>query len=290
MFDSISYFESKNIEYWTEGNNVTQGWVNIQCPFCHDSSNHFGVSPSDFFNCHICGETGHVTKLIREIDKCSWAMAERIKSLFQTDYEYSEKKFDPPSKIKLPGTVDIPKKARNYLKKRRFDPGHISNKYGLRYGGISGRWKFRLIIPFYLDRKLVTFSSRDVTGKQTPKYLHLSKKESIVDPANTLYNIDSVTDRMILVEGVTDVWRGGDGFVGINGKFLTDRQLNMVVRKGIRSAIVMTDSNAVAEGKKIATTLAGIIPVVEYIEYDAIEGDPDSIPYELIEKLRKEFF
>ena len=43
-FDIISYLENRGVSYWTEGKNVTDGWVNINCPFSPDPSNHLGIN------------------------------------------------------------------------------------------------------------------------------------------------------------------------------------------------------------------------------------------------------
>jgi len=297
MFDIISYLEDREIEFWTEGKNVTAGWTNIQCVFpgCPDPSNHLGINPEGLaYNCYICGESNYITKLIEEIDKCSWRQAKNIFDSYQKEDEIPERKEHPlVKKIIYPKgfTKSIPKKAENYLKKRNFDSGFIINKYNLRYGGISGKYKFRLIIPFYLNGRLITFSSLDVTGKQIPKYKHQEIDESIIDPSRTLYNIDTVKDKMILVEGITDVWRIGGGCCALMGKIATDEQKLLIHRKGVKSILVLLDSDAMVEGKKLAVQLSGLAPHVEFVDYNSEkELDPDTLPDKVLKYLRKKVF
>lgn len=277
-FDIISYFESRDIQYWTSGKNVTQGWRNINCPFCEgrDPSNHCGISPHDFFNCYICGETGHVTKLIQKLENCSFLKAQRIFDSFQHEDFFQEEIRKNISETSLPKECSskFPQRYLSYLKKRRFNPNYLITKYNLRYShniGI-GKYKFRIIIPFYFDKQLVSFSSLDITEKQEIKYKHQPKDEAVLAPKETLYNIDSVKDKMILVEGVTDVWRVGDGAAAIIGKQITSEQINQIVRKNIKKILVILDSDAAEQGEKIAKKLSGIIPSVEYISLS--DGDP----------------
>lgn len=294
LFDIISYLQSRDVEYWTSGKNVSTGWTNIQCRYCTDHSNHLGINPDGVaFNCYICGESGFVTKLIKEIDNCTWSQAGRIYNSFLLKPEDQEAEQLPvvrPTQIKLPNSP-LPKKAKNYLKKRRFDSEQLITKYNLKFGGMVGPYKFRIIIPFYLNHKLITFTSLDFTDSQKSKYKHQRIEDAIIDPARTLYNIDTVRDKMILVEGVTDVWRIGPGCCSTQGKLITEEQINLILRKNIKEVLVMFDSDAIDKSKEVAFQLNGVISSVEYIEYkDLWEGDPDNLPDKVVEILRKEFF
>jgi len=297
MFDIRSYLEDRDVEFWTEGKNVTAGWTNIQCVFpgCPDHSNHLGINPTGTaFNCYICGESGFIAKLIQEIDQCSWRQVNNIYNSYHKEDEIPERKEHPLTrKITYPKsfTKTLPKKAENYLKKRNFNPGPLINKYNLQYGGIVGKYKFRIIIPFYLDGKLVTFSSLDITGKQTPKYKHQAIDKAVIDPSRTLYNIDSVRDKMILVEGVTDTWRIGDGCCALMGKTATHEQKLLIHRKGVKSILVLFDSDAGLEAKGVAIQLQGIAPQVDYMKYRTSKDfDPDTLPSKVLKSLRKKFF
>ena len=300
IFNIQSYLEDRDIEYWTKGKNVSAGWTTIRCPFefCPDHSNHCGINPQGIgFNCYICGETGHITKLIKEIDKCSWQKANKTYRNFSQEIPNNIKKkiiLKQITKTNLPknATPNIPRKAKNYLIKRRFSPDYIINKYRLQYGGIFGRYKFRLIVPFYLNGRLITFSSIDITNEQIPKYKHQKIEDTIIDPSRTLYNIDSVKDKMILVEGITDVWRIGDGCCATMGKTVSQEQLNIMYKKRLKKVLVMFDfSDAMDQSKKIATQLSGFGFSVEHVEcINTKINDPDDLPDNIVKKLRKNFF
>ena len=69
---------------------------------------------------------------------------------------------------------------------------------------------------------------------------------------------------MILVEGITDVWRIGDGCCALTGKVMTTEQQLLILRKKIKSILVLLDSDAEREAWKISTQLSGIVPYVDF--------------------------
>ena len=57
-----------DIQWWDHGKNVTDGWINVQCPFCDDHSNHMGTCIVSFMiKCWRCRRGGYFTYLVREL-------------------------------------------------------------------------------------------------------------------------------------------------------------------------------------------------------------------------------
>ncbi len=296
-FDVVSYLESKDIEYWQEGKNVTHGWVNIKCifPHCDDHSNHLGISPDRFFNCYICSETGHVTKVVREIEQCSWDRAEKIVKSFRED-DFSDKERSPIStEAKILGNI-LPKGIsknfndlyKQYFKKRNYNLNYLIHKYDLYEGGIIGDYKFRIIIPFYLDNELITFSSLDITGRQSLKHKHNPDDNAIIPIKHMIYGIDNCNDEMILIESCTDQWNIGDGSGSTSGKKVTVEQINLIVGKGIKKILLIPDSDSIWEWEKVGNKLSGLICSVEMIELP--DGDPADLGKGMVEEIRNSFF
>ncbi|KKN67713.1 hypothetical protein LCGC14_0458610 [marine sediment metagenome] len=294
-FDIISYLESKDIEFWDSGKNVTQGWINIRCvfPHCDDHSNHLGISPDRFFNCYICSETGHVTKVVREIEQCSWDRAEKIvKSFREDDLPQS---FDNLPQAKINDCI-LPKGIsknfndlyKQYFKKRNYNLNYLIHKYDLYEGGIIGDYKFRIIIPFYLDNELITFSSLDITGKQELKHKHNPDDNAIIPIKHTIYGIDSCTNEMILVESCTDKWNMGNGSGSTSGKKVTHEQINLIVGKGIKKVLLIPDSDSIWEWEKVGNKLSGLVCSVEMIELET--GDPADLSEDMVKRIRNDFF
>ena len=75
-FDIRDYFDSEGVQWWDEGDNVTDGWVNINCCFCSDHANHLGINlENKMFHCWSCDESGDLIDLIRRLEGLSFAKA-----------------------------------------------------------------------------------------------------------------------------------------------------------------------------------------------------------------------
>jgi len=295
-FNPIKYLEEKQIEYRTSGKNVTKNWLEINCPFCNDDpSFHCGISPQRLFNCHICGEKGDVVKLVKQIESCSWYIAKDIVEQFSEDITVGLKKDSIRYSSKI-DRLNLPKISlslpclihKNYLIKRNFDPDYLTKKYKLKFCYNIGEWKFRIIIPFFLDGKLITWTGLDVTGKAEIKYKHLANEKSVVPVKKILYNIDSIPQNssMVVVEGVTDKWRIEKNCVATMGIQYTEEQVEMILKKNPKKVIVLFDSEpkAISMAYKLANQLSLFIKDVSVIELD--DGDPCDLNIDKIKEIR----
>jgi len=301
MFNIISYLEDRQIDYHLEGEkNVVRGWVGIQCPFpdCSDPSWHCGINlESLFYSCHICRNKGKVEKLIQELERCSFNQAQKIIEKF-SDEDYSSPKKPLFRSVKeveeciLPEEIDksFHKKHQQYLKSRNFNADYLVKKYNLMSVYNIGRYKFRIIIPYYYHSRLICFNTRDITGRAELRYQFCDIENSVIEVKHTFYNIDTVKDRCIIVEGPSDVWRIGDGCIAVSGKQFTKEQLLMLREKEIKKAVVLYDADDSEEkiGETLANNLTGIIPSVELIELES--GDPGELSTEEVKEIRRIIF
>jgi len=291
FFDVRSYLSEVGIPYQTEGKNVTSGWVEIRCPYCSDSSFHLGISPIFLFHCWRCGAKGHILKLIQELENCSSREAKARIGQFQ-DFSLIPAQEEPvySTTVKLPleSHVQFTSHHLDYLRQRNFDPNHIVAKYKLRVCNHLGKYKFRFIIPVFMNGSLVNFTALDYTRKQNPPYLHCENKNSVIPMKQCLYNVDSVSDTALIVEGVTDVWRMGDGAVAIMGIEWTDDQILFLSSLELKKAVVFFDSDAIDKSHQFASEISAFIPNVEVHELP--EGDPADLTYKQVEEIRTEVF
>lgn len=273
-FDIFAYFDERNVEYTTEGKNVSAGWVNIQCfnPACDDDSNHLGINlKSKLIHCWRCGMKGSAVRIIQHVEKCSYTRAEHLLKEFQEDTLENLKRDIRirADDCKLPEEAlpDPPDLHRDYLIGRNFDPVYLTKKFSLKYCAHLGPYKFRIIAPIFLNGRLVNFQTRDVTGKAEKRYVICPNDKAIIPGRECLYNIDTVTDQVILVEGITDVWRLGDESVALMGIEYTREQLNLLIKKNLKEAYVLFDSEVLAQkrAEKLARELAGFVKKVEVI-------------------------
>lgn len=293
------YFEERGIDYWTSGKNVSQGWVNIQCVFCNDHSNHLGIkiqNRTGYFNCWLCKEHGSLHYVIMQIEKCSYREAQQIiqqYDLWEVDFslDFVEKTKLPPSlqqsEVNLPPILNKwPKKYLNYLEGRQFDPIYLIKKYKLMPAHRFGRYSHRIIAPFFVDRKMVAFTGIRTKEGQEPPYKDCSKQDAVIYTDETLYNIDNIkNNNVVIVEGITDVWRIGDGAVALGTNKMSDSQLLQIFSKGVNRALVLLDADAKREAEIISYMLnANIVDVdTGYLN----KNDPDKMNDEDLLRVRK---
>jgi len=290
-FDLKTYLDDRGIRYWEKGKNVKKGNVNVNCPFCPDGSNHMTVYPSGFMKCWICGFKGHVAKLVMAMEKCSGTEAESLMRQYPLAGE-------PPvsmeavqkSDFRMPKefTDELPNIHRRYLEGRNFDPARLQADYGLMACGNRGPYKFRIVAPVVMGGRTVSFQTRDVTGRQTPKYRMCPDEDALVPRREVLYNLDSAGDTAVIVEGITDVWRGGAGFVATLTAGMTFGQALALQRKGVKRVFIFYDEGAEDRAEEVECLLpwAEVFFVGQPDEY----LDPAEMPEKEISDLRKIIF
>ena len=223
MIDILRILETYGIEH-----RVTRtGWAEVQCPYCDDSKFHGGFSTIyNSYHCWKCGNHSifYTLKLILNVSNSELSeIAERYVtriSLLKSRKENAPK----VTEILLPGSK-LERIHKNYLLKRGFDPEFLESKYGLRgTGPVDGDWSLRIIIPIFVDGKVVSFQGRAIC-KGIERYKTLEKDKSIVSAKETLYNIDNChLKNVVVVEGPFDVMRLGDNVVGTLGTEMTQFQ------------------------------------------------------------------
>lgn len=286
-FDILKYLDSRSIPYSYSGNNVSSGWIGINCQFCLDHSNHLGINlRSKAFSCFKCAEKGNAVKLVCAIDGCS------VPTALSTMKEFGDGTFVPrekhyQSKVKFPmGTTKMFSGAAiSFLESRRYDAEAVITKYDLYLTGPLSDYKHRIIIPVFVNNRIVSFTGRDITGQSGSKYRNSSEQYSIRDVKQCLYNMDHVyRNRAVVVEGIFDAWRIGDGAVATFGTKYTREQLRLL--KGLKQVFVLYDSDAYSIAEKLAYDLTAFVPQVEILKLS--EGDPDNLTDDDVRALRKD--
>ena len=206
-FDVLKFLQERNIPYSYSGNNVSSGWIGINCVFCIDQSNHLGINlRTKAFSCFKCAEKGSATKLIQEIDGVDYHQSLNVMKEY-TDGAFVAREKHYQSKVLFPtGTSkNMSDNHIAFLEFRRHDHKLVIPKYNLFATGPIGDYKHRLIIPVYHKNRIVSFVGRDVSGNSPVKYKNSSESYSIKDVKQCLYNFDTVIrDKAVIVEGVFD--------------------------------------------------------------------------------------
>lgn len=289
-FNAVQFCKDYHIPYAAQGKNVSSGWVGVQCPFCHDKSNHGGINQDNGnYSCWKCG-FDDMALYIQHAAGVNFQEALGIKRRYYSQHrtEYRLGKEQAVSQIEMPGDK-LQSIHEYYLTGRGFDPDFLVQKYGIKGTGITGYWRYRIIIPIFHRGQMVSYTGRDITDRQEERYLTLSKKESIVNPKHVLYGLENCQNksRVCVVEGCTDVWRMGDGFCATMGTALTEQQISLLL--SYRHIILMFDpeEEAYEKAKKAAENIAVYGNTVELLLMNG-DKDPGALSQAEALELRKE--
>lgn len=224
MFDFIRYAASRGIYTTTSGKHVSAGWIGTRCVFCasRGDDDHLGFNTrGDYFSCWKCG--GHaVIDFIMRVDHCDLREAFRTEAEYQTHGYVAQRireSLNAGTKVEIPD-APLSKAERRYLRSRGFDPDELQSRYSLRSGGIVRPWAYRIVIPVFEDRTLVTAIGRAICDETEPRYWNMPIEKSIRQAKHCLYNIDSYEGEsaVLVVEGVTSVWHLGEGVATFGAK------------------------------------------------------------------------
>ena len=238
-----------------------RGWAQMPCPFCGGSDFYLGFSLNrGNLNCWRCG--GHSLRefvgLILRTNE-PYLIKKEI-ARYQTDHhEQYERK---PKEVKArrrrvkppPGLGPLRDAHKRYLRSRRFSPKRLTGLWRLRgTAHLSGEWNWRLIFPIMnLKGETVAYKGRGLSDKAMPRYKMTDDEDCSEDPKGFLYGIHNVPgDRVLVVEGATDVWRMGPGSVGTLGIDWTTEQANVLRQFDYRYILYDPEPQAQAQALKL---------------------------------------
>lgn len=236
-----------NIPFQTEGKNCGPGWISMQCPFCGDSSDHLGYSlNAGFFKCWRCGwhPTGlTISKLtgVRLLDTQDIIRQYGGTNIAGPVIKPEIKKFKWPSDS---GPMNV--RHMEYLRRRGFDPLKLQDQWALSGTGpasqLDGRdYKHRILAPIIWEGKVVSFQSRDITGKAELRYKTCPKDRECIHHKHLVYGKPNHwTDAGICVEGITDVWRLGPRAFATFGISFTTEQVKQIA-KNFKRVFILFD-------------------------------------------------
>ena len=248
MFDWITFFEQRNIEYQPS----RRGWVDIWCPWCGGyGTHHLGVDTKiGGYHCwHGNTHRGFSpARLVQALLGCSSAEAARIvgKDASAT-FVKSDDTFATDSLRRLGIVSDSPPQQSDklsflpefvpikdaglcrplvlpYLQQRGYDRGaavQLAKRYGLRFAP-NGKFSYRIIVPIYIDGVLVNWTGRTIAMSDELRYKSLSTDPekaaeqglptALKNIKHTFLDLDSIRQGgklLVLTEGPFDALRVG---------------------------------------------------------------------------------
>jgi hypothetical protein len=269
---------------------VVERWgecYTLNCPFCGDTRRRLWFSHlygTVYRKGKTCYHFGPVYSCYNEHCRLSKQHEDRLEALKAKGIETVSKPSAGTTVIQIERDLPkgclsllspaIPETVLTYLADRRFDLADLANNYLVRFapagtvydetprpdGSERVFYEDRLVIPIIQGRKQIGYQARrisEVSGNKGSKYLTLWAKT-----ASSLYNRDKAMFHrdVVLVEGVTDVWRVGSQAVGLFGKTLKSGQEKLLALLwGFSGSCVVLldrdDATAAAYQKRIVYAL-----------------------------------
>ena len=283
-----------HVPYVTSGPNIGRGELGVRCPFCGsaDPSQHMGINiETGYWSCWRNRAQHSGKSPLRLLMKLLGVPYARARTIAGFDESYVDPEgFDAmAARLLSPTNTARPAELRRrslhlddgfeairphgrtrhhweYLQRvRGFDSSiaELCEFYGL-CAGVSGEWHDRVILPYYQDRQLVTWTGRAIAPSRI-RYRDLSREESIVPPKETLFNHDAMLDDtakvLAIVEGPMDALkldlygrRFGVRAVALSTNSISDAQTFLLTACRIGRIVVMMD-NATPLGRADSTRL-----------------------------------
>jgi DNA primase len=297
MFDAKNFLLDRGHKFKIKGAEVSSNWIGISCPMCGDSP---GKTHGAFslkygnYNCWKCGKHP-VYKVIAELENCSYREAFELIQKYSNFPQYEQQNFNHATSLdvaKVAHAQKMKKHHRLYLQKRNFDDSFLEKEYGLLGTDILGNYTHRIVAPILLNGKEVSFQARTIVNRE-PKYLSCAREKEVIHYKHTLYNIDKVKNNIILVEGITSVWRIGPGAVASFGVSITEKQVILLLTKAIQNdsmIFVCFDPEPTAQrvARKLVSNIKSIYDKCKNILISDEFDDPAEMPNDDIKVFRKE--
>jgi DNA primase len=136
----------------------------------------------------------------------------------------------------------------------------------------------------------VSFQGRDITDRHDLRYKGCPIEKSVMNYKHILYGIDQCPGtRVVVVEGIVDVWRLGDGFAGSFGTSMTSFQTRLLTRFDEVLFLFDGEPEAQAKAREYASELASMGKYTEVMSLG--EGkDPGDLNEKEAGYVRKQIF
>lgn len=265
---------------------VTHGWLGAVCPWCGEGTGKFGLGfrlDSLACTCWKCGPHSAVDALAALTGQ-PW---QRIKELLGSP-EPLPREERPRGVLKLPaGAGPLLPRHRAYLRRRGFDPDELARIWGVGGIGLAARLAWRLLIPVAFRGRTVSWTTRDVTGRTSLRYVSARPDEEERPAKSVLYGIDHVRHAAVVVEGPADAWRIGPGAVATLGTGWTAEQLALLAAVPVRAVAFDRDPEAQRRAAALCEALAPFPGRTARVELSA--ADPGAAAADEVAELRRRF-
>ena len=243
------------------------GWMKGDCPECGEHK--LGVNVGqDRTNCFKCGYNDKPLFLIGKREGITkyhdivsfiqgFKFEGRVYEIKQeiTNYELSPGSLPLEYKSVLRTDTKMGKRIKNYLINRGFDITTLASK-GWGYCE-EGDYTGYIIIPYYIDNKLIYFTARRLSPAYGPKFNNPKIEDFGIGKSMLIYNHDAllIEDKVYLVESATNAETIGEQAFAAGGKSLSKYQINQILKSQCEKIIIILDPDAYHEALELAIKL-----------------------------------
>jgi hypothetical protein len=332
----LQILSDNSIPYVLKGPNVgKKAIVAINCPFCKDDDgHHLGIlkgKDNFYFTCWrhhshsgtlpaLLSYLLHIsileakdlldeniflesTNLLDKIQKMCYTNTKKLEEEHKgvTDLEFLPTFRDFVTNFYTPETP-----FWNYLQSRGFlSVPRLTNYFRLKYSISDDGWNNRIIIPFYLNKKLVSWIGRSIDPNNTLRYKNLAKEESVIHPKALLFNYDlllrdyDLTENRVLyiTEGVFDAmklqWYSPKEVqaTAILTTTMSDEQIALLynIAHGYKKILILLDKGAESQAISLVDKLSFLPNVgLRFLPSDYPDDPGDMTEKQVLEFTTKE--
>jgi len=265
-----------------------EGWIQIDCPYCGRDSHkwHMGYSiAGNYVNCWRCGSHRLIDTLM-EITGLSYNQAKKL--LRSLDHEHIEEKQKPLGRLVMPtGIQKLHQAHKCYLRDRGFDWKEIEYIWKIWGITVSSRLPWRIWIPIHYHGEIVSWTTRSISkNPKITRYISAGENEEAMPHKELLYGEDFARYAVIVVEGVFDAWRIGQGAVATFGSGYSNGQLERIAKYPTRAICFDNEHEAQRRARKLVNDLSVFSGDTYNVSLDAKDASDEN--EKNIERLRKE--
>ena len=224
--DILQLLDKHGIEYRKTGKNISHKWIGVCCPFFLDSGFHGGFTTTKPFrySCWRCNNKNPIFALSKILplpyNTIHQIVNEDIDSIIISKLQIGIKPFCFPDYCNK-----MTNRHKKYLEERNFDPDFLEKKYKLLGTSHLGDYCHRIITPIFINQNVISYQGRDITNRSKMRYKACPTEYEIIHHKHILYNIDNTKkENVVVVEGITGVWRLGDNSICTFGVKYTSEQ------------------------------------------------------------------
>lgn len=265
---------------------VTEGWINIDCPFCSKNSYRFrmGYNLSKLYtNCWTCGSHSAIETLM-EITSEPYKVISNLVGKIDREFVKSHA---ANNKLILPKNLgELQPAHKRYLEKRGLDPQEIQQLWGIKGIGVDSKLPWSIFIPVNINQEIVSWTTRSISDKGK-RYKSAPAEHEKISIKSVLLGEDYATHSIIVVEGPFDCFKIGHGAVCTFGITYTRNQILKISQYPKRVICFDSEKAAQQQAHRLCVSLSQFPGTTVNVVLDAKDAGSAS-PRE-IRELRKRY-